>query len=80
MSVSGSLAPLDDSLVLDDSLGPERFFAVYGGMDEIPSIKKAAERAAHKLVEQKADLSRVDELPLDLHAKQGSVYIIKVAR
>ncbi|MEW5849694.1 MAG: hypothetical protein AB2A00_12830 [Myxococcota bacterium] len=78
-STAGAV-PLQDSVVLDDAVGPERFFAIYGEEKELPTLRKAAEDAAEKLVKTGVDLTEVESLPLDLPVKQDSLHIVKVAR
>lgn len=69
---------LEQSLVLDDAVGPERFFVVYGR--EAPAeLASLAERAARELLEGGADLARAERLPLDEEHAQSSVHIVKIA-
>lgn len=79
-----SAVPLAESLVLDDAVGPERFFALYGDPANSEELENAALHAAKGLVTQHADLTRVEALPLRLssekHVIQDSVYIVKVPR
>jgi len=72
-------APLPDSMVLDDAVGPERFFAIYAPMAELEKVRTAAVDAARKMAEQKVDLNAVERLPLD-GVLQDSVLIVKVRR
>lgn len=76
---TGKASPLQDSVVLDDALGPERFFAVYGTGVKAEVLREAAQKAAEKLVAQGADLKTVETLPLELpQAIQSSVWIVKI--
>lgn len=69
---------LEQSLVLDDAVGVERFFVVYGDTD-VETLTRAAEAAAREVAQSGADLSTVERLPLSLDdVEQGSVHIRKV--
>ncbi|MBI5497528.1 MAG: hypothetical protein HY904_21130 [Deltaproteobacteria bacterium] len=83
VAVDGRAAPLPDSVVLDDAVGPERFFAVYGRGFAAGELKALVQKAAEKMVADGADLRAVETLPLDLpadKAQQSSVHIVKLAR
>ena len=75
----GAPVPLPDSVVLDDALGPERFFAVYG-TGKPSALRSAAEEAARSLAAEHADLTVVDTLPLFHATQQDSVLIVKVPK
>lgn len=80
-----ALRPLDQSLVLDDALGAERFFVLYGKDADVEGLERDALRAARELSAKVArgadDLRRQERLPLKLHdVEQGSVHILKVTR
>ncbi len=72
--------PLPAALVLDDTVGAERFFVVYG--DDLKSLQDAARRAATTLgvdvVAGRADLIHTSRLDLDDDVPQASVHILKV--
>jgi hypothetical protein len=76
----GRAAPLHDSVVLDDAVGPERFFAVYADHIRPMELRAAVQKAAEKVASGGTDLKGVESLPLDLPVKQSSVLIVKVAR
>jgi hypothetical protein len=71
---------LPASLVLDDTLGTERFFVVYG--DDVDDVTAAATRAARALGDavkaKEQDLAVVERLPLGDAYLQSSVHIEKV--
>lgn len=71
---------LPASLVLDDTLGTERFFVVYG--DDVDDVTAAATRAARALGDavkaKQQDLALVERLPLGDAYLQSSVHIEKV--
>jgi anti-sigma factor RsiW len=70
---------IDRSLVLDDSLGAERFFVVYGDGD-VEALRAQAERAAKELVDSGADLVTAEQLPLTRQdVQQSSVHIVKAS-
>ncbi len=69
---------LPDSVVLDDSTGPERFFVVYGDGD-VAAVRARVEKAAQELASSHADLVSTERLPLPDAYVQGSVHIVKVA-
>ena len=73
-------SPLPDSVVLDDAVGTERFFAVTSSAQAPQTLQHAAEAAARQLVERGVDLKAVQALPLDVEARQDSVLIEKVTR
>ena len=54
---------LEQSVILDDAIGPERFFVLYG-KDNPDKLKRTARRAARLLAESKADLTSVEQLDL----------------
>ncbi len=70
---------LPASLVLDDTVGTERFFVVYG--DNLDDLTTQAKRAATALGKQVAahavDLAHVERLSLAPSMAQSSVHIIK---
>ncbi len=72
--------PLPAALVLDDTVGAERFFVVYG--DDLERLQDAARRAATTLgndvVAGRADLIHTSRLALDDDIPQASVHILKV--
>lgn len=71
---------LPASLVLDDTVGTERFFVVYG--DDLEDLTRQAKQAAAELGKQVAaqtvDLARVERLQLAAGVPQSSVHIVKV--
>lgn len=74
---------LEQSLVLDDAVGAERFFVLYGMDADVEKLEQAAVRAARELSAKVArgaeDLRRQERLYLSLDdVEQGSVHIIKV--
>ena len=76
-SASDKARLLPQSLVLDEALGPERFFVVYG-KEEPDALQAEAERAAKALLERETDLTRADRLSLGEGHAQSSVHIVKV--
>lgn len=77
---AGGARVLTQSVVLDDAVGPERFFVVYG-RGPVEALRASAEAAAKRLVAERADLTTTERLPLDDgRATQGSVHIVKVRR
>jgi anti-sigma factor RsiW len=76
-SGGGKARLLEQSLVLDDAMGPERFFVVYGS-GAVGQVQRAAEDAARALVSQGSDLVRTERLSLADGYTQGSVHIVKV--
>ncbi|MFO8073115.1 MAG: zf-HC2 domain-containing protein [Polyangia bacterium] len=68
---AGREQTIDSSLLLDDALGPERFFLCVGERIDPEQV----EEAARGLVADDADLSRVDRLSLD--CPQASTWILK---
>jgi hypothetical protein len=71
---------VDESVILDDAVGAERFFLVQAGMPS-QALAPLVERAARSLVETGADLTTTPMLPLDIATiVQSSVHIVKVAR
>ena len=67
---------LPQSVVLDDSLGPERFFVVFGGSSP-EKLRADVERAAAQ-VAGSADLTVLERLPLSDDVVQSSVHIVKI--
>ena len=72
---------LPSAMKLDDSLGAERFFAVYGP-GPIGALKEETEKAAGRVVASKSDLVQTGVLPLpeSYGYSQSSVHIVKLAR
>ena len=71
---------LELSLVLDDAVGAERFFVVYGTGD-VEALRTRAEAAARVLATNRGDLKADARLPLnERETEQSSVHILKVAR
>lgn len=71
---------LTSSVVLDDAVGAERFFLVYGDAP-VDALRARAEAAARSLVDGRADLTRVEALPIaGGDVVQSSVHIVKVRR
>lgn len=69
----GSGHVVDLSVVLDDAIGPERFFLCVG-LDEGKGVEEV-KRAAYSLVERGADIREVERLPIE--CDQASVWISK---
>ena len=68
---------LEQSVILDDAMGPERFFVLYG-KDNPDKLKRQARRAARLLAESKADLTSIEKLDLaDASVRQSSIHIVK---
>jgi len=65
------------SVVLDDAVGPERFFVVYADGD-VASVKKTVEDAARALATDRKDLATSETLPVPKEFVQSSVHIVKV--
>jgi hypothetical protein len=79
MSAGSSAKPrvLEQSVILDDAIGPERFFVLYG-KDSPDKLKRQARRAARLLAESQADLTSVEQLDLgSLEVRQSSIHIVK---
>ena len=79
--VKGELKPrlLPGSVILDDAIGQERFFAVFSSSMNPEELHQRAQSAALELAASGADLAEVEALPLtgdDL--AQTSVSIMKV--
>lgn len=75
------LEPLPHSVILDATLGPERFFLVSSSDMDAAVLHDMAQRAAAELVRQNKDLAATQRLELpDPHIKQDSILINKVAR
>lgn len=75
---------LDQSLVLDDAVGAERFFVLYSDETDVEALERAALDAARELSARvtsgAGDLRSAERLPLSLDdVAQGSVHIVKVA-
>jgi hypothetical protein len=76
----GRARVVDESVILDDAVGAERFFMVQAEMAS-SALAPLVERAARSLVEKGADLTTTPMLPLDTaNIVQSSVHIVKVAR
>lgn len=73
----GRNVPLDGSVILNDYVGKERFFALFSA-EPIPlaQVKAAAARAVADLEGRGQDLSALDRLPIDV--PQASFLIEKV--
>ncbi len=71
-------AVLEESLILDDSTGPERFFVVYG-TGSPKALLDRVKTAAEDLAGSGADLSSTETLNVD-GVVQSSTYIVKAAR
>ena len=69
---------LDQSIVLDEVTGPERFFVIYGDAPK-NDLEKSVRDAAKRLIASKADLQKTTRLDLDAVA-QSSVFIMKVTK
>jgi len=71
---------LERSLVLDDAVGAERFFVVYGE-GELEALRERAVAAAKTLAASGDDLQADARLPLDGgETEQSSVHIVKVPK
>jgi hypothetical protein len=72
--------PLPAALVLDDVMGAERFFVVYG--DDLAALERAARGAAARLADDvksgRADLTMTTRLAVDDALPQASIHILKV--
>lgn len=72
--------PLPAALVLDDVVGAERFFVVYG--DDLAALERAARSAAARLADDvkasRADLTVTTRLAVDDALPQASIHILKV--
>jgi len=77
---SAAPRPLPQALVLDGTVGAERFFAVYG--DDLAATEAKASAAAAALAKAvragDVDLAVTSRLPLDAAFVQASVHITKV--
>jgi hypothetical protein len=72
------VALTEKSIILDDALGVERFFLVYGAGD-VESLRVRTEDSARMLAESGADLRKVETLPLEgANIEQSSFFILKV--
>ncbi|MBN2362035.1 MAG: zf-HC2 domain-containing protein [Deltaproteobacteria bacterium] len=72
---------LPESVILDDAIGPERFFAVFSSDLGPEALHARVQVAAQELARSGVDLSRVEALPLDDEAvTQASISIVKVTR
>jgi hypothetical protein len=68
---------LEQSVILDDAIGPERFFVLYG-KESPDKLKRKARRAARLLAESQADLTSVEKLDLgSIDVRQSSIHIVK---
>jgi hypothetical protein len=76
---AGLTRPLAHSVILDDAVGTERFFAVFSEDPNVEEIRWRAELAAAKLVENPDALRTTPILALDPPEKQASVFIEKVS-
>jgi hypothetical protein len=72
--------PLPAALVLDDVVGTERFFVVYG--DDLAALERTARGAAERLAADvkagRADLQATARLAVDDNLPQASIHILKV--
>lgn len=72
--------PLPTALVLDDVVGIERFFVIYG--DDLGTVERAARGAANRLAADvragRADLTQITRLAVDEAMPQASIHILKV--
>ena len=72
--------PLPAALVLDDVVGAERFFVVYG--DDLATLEQTARDAAARLADDvkagRADLTVTTRLKVDDTLPQASIHILKV--
>jgi hypothetical protein len=72
--------PLPAALVLDDVVGAERFFVVYG--DDLAALERAARGAAARLADDvkagRGDLTLTTRLDIDDALPQASIHILKV--
>jgi hypothetical protein len=72
--------PLPAALVLDDVVGTERFFVVYG--DDLAALERTARGAAERLAADvkagRADLQATARLAVDDDLPQASIHILKV--
>lgn len=76
----GKARVLTESVVLDDAVGAERFFVVYGA-GPLDALQRDAEAAARRLAADRADLAATRTLPIDdPRVVQSSVHIVKVRR
>jgi hypothetical protein len=72
----GSNRVLEGSIILDDSVGPERIFAVFSNQPlRFEEVKNAADKAYRELLKSGAGIRDLDRLPLP-HS-QASVLIVK---
>jgi len=72
---------LPESIILDDAVGPERFFAVFSSDLGPEALHTAVQLAAQELARSGANLAQVEALPLDGGVvKQASISIVKVQR
>lgn len=72
---------LPESIILDDAVGPERFFAVFSSELGPEALHTEVQLAAQELARSQVDLSQIEALPLGRNAlKQASISIVKVQR
>lgn len=72
----GTNRVLEGSIILDDSVGPERIFAVFSNQPlRLEEVKDAADRACRELQKAGASVRDLDRLPLP--HPQASVLIVK---
>jgi anti-sigma factor RsiW len=77
----GTLQPLAESIVLDEALGPERFFVVLSPDTDVDMLHQQVQAAASRIATSKVDLTTLNALPLDnSQLRQDSVFIVKVER
>jgi hypothetical protein len=78
--VPGKGVPLPGSVVLDDYVGYERFFAVFSA-EPISGerIREAAAAAAREVRSLGGDVRQLDRVPLDAPVAQASIWVVKVA-
>jgi hypothetical protein len=71
--------PLAHSVILDDAVGTERFFAIFSEDGNVEDVRWRAELAAAKLAENAGSLKSTHQLHLEPPENQASVFIEKVA-
>ncbi|MCP4500499.1 MAG: hypothetical protein GY822_11115 [Deltaproteobacteria bacterium] len=80
-TTKGGVAPkkrlLTESLVLDDTVGAERFFVIYSE-GSLAELQKAAQTAAEEIVASHKDLEKVEVLDVK-SLSQSSIHIVKTA-
>jgi len=72
----GEPAVIGSSIVLDDAVGAERFFVLYGDED-VAMLETRARAAAKGLVKRGLPLESTERLPVETIA-QSSIHIVKV--